>query len=99
VYAGGSELLDAEIGLAGFPSVGTLVAAGPRLERVRPLLPALREAMGPGRHGVSCLDDVLVARALAGSAEEVRRILVAVWRLVREPLSGAPPTPPRIWAT
>lgn len=90
--------LDGPAGLRGFPVTGTLVAvcAGPAdLAAVRELCPA-----DPGLlWGVTLLDDLLVARCLAPFAEPARRLLVAIWGILRPRLLSLPPCPPRIWGT
>ena len=97
--AGGDELLDSPIGLAGRSVFGCLWAAGPRwrdadLEALRAQLPA---AAAPVTRVAPRL---LLARVLAHSTPAARQALTAVWRVLR-PLvfGGRAAQPPRIWAT
>ncbi len=90
--------LDAASGLRGHPVSGTLVASG----AAKADLDALRD----GRHpdavvlwGATLLDDLLVARCLAGGVEPVHRLFRSIWGILRPRLFGAPVCPPRIWAT
>jgi urease accessory protein len=95
--AGGSPLLTAPAGLAGYPVSATMLIAGREIEA--DLLAALRGAVPPAQTlaGVSALPGVTVARILAHSAEAARSWLTALWKLARPALTHAAPVPPRIW--
>jgi urease accessory protein len=96
---GGAALLRSPVGLAGFPVMGTLVAAGSDIERG--LLDSCRaaEPQGDVRFGVTALPGVLVARFLGSSTEAARGYFVALWGRLRPALIGREACVPRIWAT
>jgi urease accessory protein len=48
---------------------------------------------------VSLVDGVVVLRALAPQAEDVRKLFIAAWRVLRPAVVGRDAVPPRIWAT
>lgn len=84
--------------LAGMAATGTLILA--------PGDPALVEACreaGRGiadvRFGVTQVDDLCVVRALAASAEPLRRLFTALWMQARPAFAGRAACAPRIWAT
>jgi len=96
---GGAALLQSPAGLAGYPIMGTLLAAGLDIERG--LLDACR-AIAPdaeARWGVTTLPGVFAARFLGHSSESARAYFVALWRLLRPALLGREASAPRIWAT
>jgi urease accessory protein len=90
--------LDGPGGLRGFPVTATFVASGAGPAD----LAAGREGLG-ATEGVAfaatLVEDLLVARCLAGSVEPVRRIFTALWGILRPRLLGRVACPPRIWAT
>jgi urease accessory protein len=98
-FEGGAGLLQSPAGLAGYPIMGTLLAAGLDIERG--LLDACRgvEPQGEARFGVTTLPGVLAARFLGHSTESARAYFVALWRLLRPALVGREASVPRIWAT
>jgi urease accessory protein len=104
-FDGGSDALAAPWGLAGHSASGVLVAAGATTSAVAEILDALRgrldEALPATRHGVTTVADgeVVVCRALAPNAEELRRGFAAVWRALRPVVVGGPAVAPRVWAT
>jgi urease accessory protein len=90
--------LDGPSGLRGRPVTGTLVAVGAdsgdlasarRVLEDRPALSA----------GVTLLDDLLVARALAPRVEPLMHGFRALWASLRPRLLDVEASPPRIWAT
>ena len=96
---GGAALLRSPSGLAGRPVVGTLLVAGPDIERG--LLDACRAIapVGDAQVGVTAVPGVLAARYLGSSAEAARSYFVALWRLARPALLGREASLPRIWST
>jgi urease accessory protein len=98
-FEGGAGLLQSPAGLAGYPIMGTLLAAGLDIERG--LLDACRAVAteGDARFGVTTLPGVLAARFLGHSTEAARGYFVALWRLLRPALIGREASVPRIWAT
>jgi urease accessory protein len=96
---GGGRLLESAVGLAGFPVMGTLLAAG--FSPDRDLVDACRavEPQLPARVGVTALPNLLVARYLGASTERARSYFVALWRLIRPAAIGRTACIPRIWST
>ncbi|MHB1186844.1 urease accessory protein UreD [Thiobacillus sp.] len=97
---GGSGLLNASAGLAGFSVSGTFLAVASRIEPG--LLAACREipAREAGaRHGLTAFPEILVARYLGHSSEAARHWFVDLWRALRPALIGREAQAPRIWNT
>ena len=97
---GGSALLDASAGLAGFSVSGTFLAVAPGIEPG--LLAASRDIPvheAGARHGITALPDILVARYLGHSSEAARQWFVALWQTLRPALIGREAQLPRIWNT
>jgi urease accessory protein len=94
--AGGSPALGASWGLGGAQAMGTLLMY-PAREIDLTLLRLLTS--GDARHAISVVDEVLVCRALAREAENLRRLFSAMWLQLRESLLGREAIAPRIWAT
>jgi urease accessory protein len=96
---GGARLLHASAGLAGYPVMGTLLAAGADLDRS--LLDACRAvaAADGAMVGVTALPGVLAARYVGGSTQAARSYFVALWRILRPVLVGREACAPRIWNT
>jgi urease accessory protein len=95
---GAREDLAGPSGLRGFPLCATLIATGVRAED----LDAARAAVPIGEGaplGLTLVEDVLIARGLGHAVEPLRRLLVAVWGILRSRLLGRTACPPRIWAT
>jgi len=58
------------------------------------------QAMDQGvRLGITRRDGILLLRCLAVGAEPARRLLEHAWHVLRGPVMGLPPCPPRIWKT
>ncbi|MCG6942922.1 MAG: urease accessory protein UreD [Thiohalocapsa sp.] len=94
----GAADLDRPTGLRGMPVVGTLIATGAIAEDLDAARAALGRCAG-ALTGVTLLDDLLVARALADSTEPVQRLFCALWEALRPRVLGLTAVPPRIWAT
>ncbi|HEY9100456.1 urease accessory protein UreD [Chitinimonas sp.] len=95
---GGDPLLDAPVGLAGQPVMGTLLLSGQVDADTLALLRALPSAPGL-RLGWTQLDGLLVLRGLAARAEPLRAAFTQAWQTLRPTLLGAPAIVPRIWQT
>ncbi|MEF8834349.1 MAG: urease accessory protein, partial [Halofilum sp. (in: g-proteobacteria)] len=93
----GDPLLSRPWGLGGYPVIAMLVAT-PAPEGIEH---ALRDQLdaASGRLGLTRVGDVLLLRALAPGAEAARALLERAWALLREPVLGRAPCPPRIWKT
>lgn len=96
---GGSTFMTASHALAGHTTWGTLLYAGPDLERAAE---RVRDAFGPDlpdTFSVSCLADVVVCRYLGPQASEAKAQFTRAWGALRILCQGKPASPPRIWAT
>ena len=56
-------------------------------------------AFGTLRAGATCVDGLLVLRALAPGAEALRDAFESIWAAIRVPVIGRAPSAPRIWRT
>ena len=95
-YAGGSPVLQAAWGLAGYSVVGSFAAYPANraaLEAVRARIP------GEPWFSASLLDDLLICRYLGNSVESAQQNFVVAWEALRPILFGRPACPPRIWNT
>jgi urease accessory protein len=91
--------LDRPSGLRGHPVSGTFIASGADGQALDAARAALRGASAGTPIGVTLLDDLLVARALAHTTEPVQRVFCVLWQALRPHLVGRSAVPPRIWAT
>ena len=99
ILEGGSGLLESQIGLAGFPVCAMFMVAGIGTDRA--VLEACRSAVPAEecKWGITLMEDVLVARCLANSAQVVREYFLALWAYLRPGYAHVPARVPRIWAT
>jgi urease accessory protein len=94
-YDGDDDVLRAAWGLAGRTAIGTFVTVGARAA-IAPLVEALRGVVD----AVTFIDDeVLVCRALADEAQDVRARFAAAWAMLRPAILARPAIAPRVWAT
>lgn len=96
---GGSEILRAPYGFAGFPIAGTALYAGPLPDTA---IERLRERVAPVKEGHGAftrLDDLLVCRFIGAKVSTGRAFFAAAWRELRAMGQGKPAIIPRIWAT
>ncbi|MBT8063192.1 MAG: urease accessory protein UreD [Gammaproteobacteria bacterium] len=96
------ELLTSSAGMRTQPVSG-LYVAGPlpqccELEECLQDLRALEVPEG-SCWGVTVIDGFIVIRFLGSSAEQARKLFIAVWQRLRPLLAGRPACLPRIWAT
>lgn len=99
VIDGGSALLSAAWGLAGFTVSGTFAF----VTGDRQALPLLRERLA-GEHtdcrfSVTQMREVLVARYLGHSAEQAKALFSETWSLLRSAVCQRSVVRPRIWDT
>jgi urease accessory protein len=95
----GSGFVKSSVGLSGFSVCGTFVVAGYNVETAlltscRQVRPTFTEA----RIGITRVPDVLIARYLGDSTEEVFGWFTNLWTVLRPALSGKAPCAPRVWA-
>jgi urease accessory protein len=83
--------------LAGRPVVASAVFSHTDSEQLRQIQASL--AAEADVVGATLVDDLLLLRYLGDSTEQARTLFVAVWRQLREPLTGKPASTPRIWNT
>ncbi len=97
--AGGDALLQAAVGWRGRAVAGVFWAWGTKLPEA--VLERSRDAtMARADAGVTVIgDDLLVARALSDSAEDVRDLFQELWTIIRPAMTKRVATSPRIWAT
>lgn len=94
----GDPLLHRPWGLDGYTTVAAL-AATPAPEGVETALRDALEGVEGVRLGITRIGDVLLIRCLTSGAERARAIVEHAWHVLREPVLGRPPCPPRIWKT
>jgi urease accessory protein len=96
---GGSPILEAAAGMAGFPVCGTFLLAGAALDGG--MLPGCRgvEAGEGCLHGVTRLPGAFVARYLGRSAEQARDYFSRLWEILRPAYANRQARRLRIWAT
>ena len=97
-WQAGDAVLQAPWGLAGQNCLGTmLLYPGDKdlLETTRQLLK--EHAMT--HLGVTCVDHLLVIRALSDNPVKLQNQFRALWAALRQPAFGLPAMPPRIWNT
>lgn len=98
LFKGGSDMLSAPWGMAGYSVTGTMIA----LNADESLLAPLREIeieKSQGQFSASLIDSVLVCRFLGHQGEVARRCFIQAWQLIRPKLIGPPVSVPRIWNT
>jgi urease accessory protein len=91
--------LDGTSGLRGFPVAATLLMTGAVTDTLAEARAVAVERPAELVHGLTLVEDVLIARVLATTTEPVRRLFDALWRVWRARVVGQPACPPRIWAT
>jgi urease accessory protein len=100
LWQAGSELLQAQWGLAGQSVIGTLYATPFDRDRLE-LLQRNLAAAGPqpASSALTLIEDVLVVRMLTNSGMEARAWLELVWRTLRPLVLARVASTPRIWNT
>ncbi|MEM1436069.1 MAG: urease accessory protein UreD [Pseudomonadota bacterium] len=100
---GGDRALAAPWGLKGAAAFGALYAYPAEPELLRWLRARLNDSIWQQQAPVvltaTLIDGLLVVRAMATELEAQTLALRAAWSLLREPILGASPNPPRIWNT
>jgi urease accessory protein len=102
--SGGSEILTAPWGFAGYPVAGTLIATPcgtAELEAVRDATDYAHSSSSDadGLFSATLLDDVLVCRYLGQHGELARNQFIKVWTALRPALLEKPVSLPRVWNT
>lgn len=100
VIDGGSPLLAAPIGLAGFSVCSTVIAAGTGVDAAA--LAACRQVVpteAGAQWGVTAMPQIFVGRYLGHSSEAARAWFVELWRAIRPAFVAREMVVPRIWNT
>ncbi|HUL95561.1 MAG TPA: urease accessory protein UreD [Usitatibacter sp.] len=94
----GGALAHSPAGLAGRSVFGTMIVAAPAIDDE---WLALARAQRPreGEAAATRIPGVLAARYCGDSSEAAREHFGAIWRELREPVTGRAPVEPRIWRT
>ena len=95
---GGSELLNAKWGLAGYSVSGTLVATNADQSTVIAARNVIAE-LDDELIGITLLGEVLVCRYLGREGAIARERFKQVWQAIRPLLLGREASPPRVWKT
>ena len=94
-------LMQGMCGLQG-QSVSALMVAGPfhlPPEELKQLMQTLRNDVSDCKNiGITCKHQLIIIRLLSNSAEQARKILTQLWRILRPTLIELPVSVPRIWA-
>lgn len=96
---GGSPVMAATHALAGQPTFGTLVYAGPLAEDAAERVRAAIGEDGDGVFTVSQLEHVVVCRYLGARVSAGKALFARAWGALRISCQGKAASPPRIWAT
>ena len=94
----GSCIAGSPAGLDGHPVLGTMMIAAPAIEDARLADCRAVEPRG-GDVALTRLPGVLVARYRGDSSEAARLYFTALWKRLREPVTGRAAVEPRIWRT
>lgn len=94
---GGAPIMTAPWGIHGHTAIGVMIAYPANIA----LRDQVREQLSASQYstGVTLLDDLLVVRAMAAQAKDVRALFVSVWQRLRPLLLARNVCSPRIWNT
>ncbi len=98
VWCAQDELLKAAWGLGGHTAAGLFLAYpgdGDLVERCRKVI----QRLGRVELIVTCIDGLLVIRALSHNLTQLQADFVVLWSEIRKAVAGTVPIHPRIWAT
>jgi len=96
---GGSPIAAAAHALAGHPTWGTMIYAGPASEDAAERVRAALGRDGDGVFSVSQLEHVIVCRYLGPRVSDGKALFARAWNALRISCQGKAASPPRIWAT
>jgi urease accessory protein len=97
--SGGSAPMKAIHALAGQPTWGTMIYAGPLAEDAADRVRGAIGSRGDGVFSVSQLEHGVVCRYLGPRVSEGKSLFVQAWDALRTSCQGKPAVAPRIWAT
>ncbi|MEM7066913.1 MAG: urease accessory protein UreD [Cyanobacteria bacterium P01_B01_bin.77] len=97
--AGGSEVLNSQNGLAGYPVVGTFLLLGQSIsaEHLSQLRNQLNNQWETGDMGLTQLEQGLVARYRGPSSQKAKQYFVNIWHYLRTEVLGQKAYIPRVW--
>jgi urease accessory protein len=95
---GGSDVLQAAWGFAGYDVSATLIAT-PVDARLLDAVRAIEIAAPQALTAATLIDDVLICRFLGAQARQALDYFQRVWTCLRPEVVGLIASPPRIWAT
>lgn len=95
----GSAIQDAPYVLAGQPTWGTMIYAGPTAEDAAERVRDAVGSRGDRVFSVSQLEQGVVCRYLGPRVSEAKSLFVRAWDALRTSCQGKPASTPRIWAT
>ncbi len=98
LFEAGDPILVRAWGLGELDVFGSLYAF-PADSRVLARARQRLDAFDALRAGATCVDDLLVVRALAPAADALREAFESIWAAIRVPVIGRAPSAPRIWRT
>lgn len=96
---GGSTIQDAPYALAGQPTWGTMIYAGPTAEDAAERVRNAVGSQGDRVFSVSQLEQGVVCRYLGPRVSEGKSLFVRAWDALRTSCQGKAANAPRIWAT
>ena len=94
----GSALMRSAWGLANRCAFASMLVY-PAEEHLLPAVRALLERSDAPTAAATEVDGVLVCRVIGDDMSRVRKLLVAIWQMLRPKFLGLEPSAPRIWAT
>ena len=83
-------------GLQGYSACGTLFASPANADCLQAVQQLIGDRSG---YGVTCIDELLVCRAIEGRSDRLRSFFEQVWAIVRPHTGQRKVCTPRIWAT
>ena len=95
----GLSLVESAAGLRGYAMNASLIAGTipeTHLDTVRTVLESFDPSLPAG---ATWMDNLLVVRMLGNNTEDIQKVLIPVWKALREQWLEVPACPPRIWAT
>ena len=95
----GDGLINSAAGLRGYAMNATLIAGvidADSLELVRSILETFDPQLPVG---ATWVDNLLVVRMLGNNTEDIQKVLIPVWKALRQHWLKIPACSPRIWAT
>ncbi|RKF12793.1 urease accessory protein UreD [Alginatibacterium sediminis] len=91
-------------GMRDYPMLATMIISSDDtqlFESLNESLQKINAGISPKRLilGITCVDGLIVVRAMAVYSEDILRAYVKMWQITREHWFGVIPLAPRIWAT